>query len=100
MKKLLALGATVLLSVFLVLIEIDLEEGTSMICNEPEYEQNLGDNTTLYNEEAVTELLNTKDPITEWELLCSDYCHEWRVIRWMDYITCVETRVVPDKLKI
>lgn len=93
MKKLLALGATVLLSVFLVLVEIDIEEGTSMTCNEPNYEQNIG------NEEAKRSL-GSKVPITDWELVCSDYCHEWRVIKWMDCVTCVETRVVPNKINI
>ena len=100
MKKLLALGATVLLSVFLMLVEIDIEEGTSMTCNKPEHELNLGEDETVYSDEAAKLLLDDKKPITDWEIICTDYCHEWRVIRWMSYVTCVETRVIKDKKNI
>ena len=97
MKKLLALGITALLSVFIVLIEIDIEKGTSMSCNEPTKEQILKEENTEYNEEEAAALMDQKEPITDWVLECSDYCYEWRVIEWMDYVTCVQTRVVKQE---
>ena len=94
MKKLLALGATVLLSAFLVLIELDIDEGTSMICNEPTMEQVLEEEDNNHSIEEAAKLMEQKDPITDWRLECSDYCYEWRIVKWMDYVTCVQTRVV------
>lgn len=97
MKKLLALGITIFLGVFIVLMEIDLDKGTSLTCNEPTKEQVLGRGSDKYNIEESKKLIDQKEPITDWRLECSDYCYEWRVIKWMDYVTCVQTRVVNIK---
>ena len=94
MKKLLALGVTVFLSVFVVLMEIDVDKGTSLTCNEPTEEQILGRGRDKYSVEESKKLMLQKDPVTDWTLVCTNYCYEWRVIKWMDYVTCVQTRVV------
>jgi hypothetical protein len=97
MRKLLVFGATVLLSVYIVLVEINPEEGTSMYCNGPAYETTLGPDYEGENStEEITKLLDTIEPLTEWIILDNIclVCAEWRAIRWMNYVTCVQNRLI------